>query len=164
MADELDLELNDDAQDEVSKSEKRIKSLSEKVKLTSQERDDLVEAKSKLEGEKATLTKEADFFKNFNTLTSKYQGAAEFQDKIKEKVMAGYDIEDATVSILNREGKFNPGPITEKRESPAGGSSTNQIRSEGEKTVAEMTRDEKRAKLMENEAEMIDLLSPKIRM
>lgn len=163
MADDLDLDLGED-QDEVSKAEKRIKSLSDKVRVASQERDDLATAKTQLEAEKATLAKESTFYKDFNTIMPKYQGATEFQDKIKEKVMAGYDIEDATVSVLNKEGKLNPAPITERRESPAGGSSINQIRSEGEKTIEEMTRDEKRAKLMENEGEMIDLLSPKIRM
>lgn len=165
MPDELlDLELNDDAQEKLDKFDKRIKGLSEqKVKLTS-ERDEFAEKNTKLEAEKATLAKENEFHKGFNPLVAKYPGSAEYQDKIKEKYLAGYDIEDAAVAVLNKEGKFNPAPITEHRESPAGGSSTNQIRSEGEKTIGEMTRDEKRAKLMENEAEMIDLLSPKIRM
>src|SRR3990167_10646702 len=127
MADEIDLDLEGE-EPEVKVQDKRIKDLSEKVKLTSQERDELAKGKQQAEADKEIALKEVDFFKNFNPLVSKYQGAAEYQDKIKEKVMAGYDIEDATISILAKEGKF-PSPAPPKPESPVGGSAANIIKS-----------------------------------
>ena len=150
MADEIDLDLNQDDSDENIKNnkvEKRIKDLSEKVKNTAQERDDTVKAKAEAEARALNAEKERDFYSSFTDSTAKYPGAIEFKDKIKEKVMAGYDVEDATISILAREGKLTNAPS--KRESPAGGSATNALKDGGEKSLNEMTRDEKRAKLME---------------
>lgn len=153
MADELDLDLADSAseeQEQISKAEKRIKSLSEKVKLTSQERDELASAKEKVEAEKAQALKDVDFFKNFNTLTSKYPGSSEFQDKIKEKFNQGYELEDATISELVKAGRFTPPtPEVARKESPAGGSASNTVRSGGEKPLSEMTQAERR-KLLED--------------
>src|SRR3990167_2382550 len=107
MADEeLDLEL--DEQENINKVEKRIKSLSEKVKLTSEERDELKGLNEGLTAEKHTLSKERDFYKGFNQVSAKYPGANEYQDKILEKVNQGYDVEDATISILAKECKYNP--------------------------------------------------------
>lgn len=141
-------------QEEISPAEQRIKDLSAKVKLTSTERDELKAAKEQSDAEKAAALKEVEFYKGFNTMTSKYQGAGEFQDKIKEKVMAGYDMEDATVSILNREGKLNS-PISEParpKDSPAGGSAATTLRS-NEKTFSEMDRSERRQALADLERE-----------
>lgn len=162
MADELDLELEEAPEsEEVSKAEKRIKNLSEKVKLTSQERDDLAKAKSDLEAEKAKLTKEADFYKNFTKLSTKYPNATEYQDKILEKYNAGYDPEDATVAILAKEGKLNPQPMqVAPTESPAGGSAINTLKTDGEKTPANMTQAERLAELGKNEAELQRILNP----
>lgn len=150
MADEFDLDLGQE-DERVNKVEKRIKDLSNKVELTAKERDELAQTKQALEQEKASLTKEVDFFKNFTPLTSKYQGATEFQDKIREKVLAGYDIEDATISVLTREGKFQGAPAPEIRESPAGGSAVNTIKAEGPKPLNEMSREEMKAALLEAE-------------
>ncbi len=164
MADELDLELDDELQEKVSKSQERIKSLSEKVKLTSQERDDLAKEKETLAIEKAQLAKENDFHKNFNSLIPKYQGAVKYQDKIKEKVLAGYSVEDATTSELIAAGEYiPPEPALASRESPAGGSATTALKAEGEKKLSEMTREEKLAKLKEDEGSVADLLTPKFR-
>ena len=147
---DLDLDLStDEEQEKVNKVEKRIKDLSEKVRLTSTERDELAKAKELAEQEKAAALKDVDFFKNFSALTSKYPGSAEYQDKIREKVMAGYDAEDATISILAKEGKFQ---TPEKpKESPAGGSAINTLKSGSEKSVGEMTQEERRAQLVEAE-------------
>lgn len=154
MADELDLELDDSTiQDENNnKVEKRIKDLSGKVKTTAEERDAERAKAQQLETEKTAALKDAEFYKNFNTTASKYQGAGEYQDKIREKVMAGYDLEDATISILAKEGKFTPPPTPQlPRESPAGGSAPTQLKSGGAKTVGEMSQEERRAELMEAE-------------
>lgn len=151
MADEL-LDLEEDQ--EVNKAEKRIKDLSEKVKLTAQERDELAKTKETLDQEKASLTKEVDFYKNLSPLTAKYPGAAEYQDRIREKVLTGgYEAEDAIISILAKEGKLTTPVVAAEvvRENPAGGSATNTIKAGGDKSVSEMSRDEKRAALLEAE-------------
>jgi len=149
MADE-DYDL-DENQEQINKTELRIKNLSEKVKLTSEERDELARAKEQLENEKTTLAKEVDFYKNFAQVTSKYSSAGEYQEQIREKVMAGYDVEDAAIAILAREGKFaTPAPEVE---SPAGGSASNTTKVGGEKSFAEMTQEERKAALIQAEAE-----------
>lgn len=148
MADELDLDLELE-EDKENKVEKRIKDLSGKVRSTAEERDAAKAQAEKAEADRQAALKDAEFYKNFNTTASKYQGAAEHQDKIREKVMAGYDIEDATVSVLNKEGKFSPQPQVQ-RESPTGGSATTTLTS-GEKSVKEMTQAERLAGLAEAE-------------
>lgn len=146
MADEyIDEDANLNAEDEQiirNKVEERITSLSNKVKTTSEERDALAL-------EKASLEKERDFYSSFTDSTAKYPGAVEYKDAIKEKVMAGYSVEDATVSVLNKEGKFQPQAPAVEKELVAGGSSLNRIPDGGSKSIGEMTRDEKRQALME---------------
>lgn len=152
MADE-DLELDDstiEQQEEKNKVEKRIKSLSEKTRLASEERDAEKARAEKAEAEASQAKKDVEFFKSFNAVTSKYAGASEYQDKIKELTNKGYDLEDAAVAVLNKEGKFVPPPAPSvPRESPAGGSATTNI-SRGSKSVGEMTPEEKREILKEN--------------
>jgi len=155
MADEemLDLESTEE-QEKTNKVEKRIKDLSEKVKLTSTERDDLKASKDALELEKAAALKDVDFFKNFSTLTTKYPGSSEYQEKIREKVLSGYDVEDATISILAKEGKFTPqAQTTQSKKSPTGGSAPTTLKAGFDKPLGEMTQDEKRNLLMEREKE-----------
>jgi hypothetical protein len=156
MADDLDLDLDlVDDQDRVNKSEKRIKDLSEKVKTTAEERDAERKAKADEEAKRIAAEKDRDFFKDFSTSTAKYPGAAEYQDQIREKVLAGYDVEDATISILAREGRYTPQaptPVAPPKDFPAGGSAVNTIRTGGEKSLGEMTRDEKLQALREAES------------
>lgn len=136
-----------------NKVEKRIKDLSEKVKTASQERDELSKAKAEAETARASAEKERDFFSSFSDMTGKYPGASEYKDAIKEKVLAGYDPEDATVSVLAKEGKLSNYTPPARTESPAGGSASTTMRNEGYKTVGEMTKAEKRAELERMEAE-----------
>ncbi len=110
------------------------------------------EAKAQLEQKLADSEKENKFFSSFSDSIAKYPQAADFKDKIKEKVMAGYDVEDATVAILSREGKFTqssaPQPVVS---SPLGGSASTSMQNGGVKTHSEMSREEKRSALMEAE-------------
>lgn len=156
----LDLNESDFDAEEVKKQQDRAKvrnkDLSDKLKAEA-------EAREKAETERAQALKESEFYKSLNTLTSKYPGSIEFQDKIKEKFMAGYTAEDATVSVLNAEGKFSPTAPEPEIESPTGGSAVNRISDKGEKKPSEMSRDELRDKLVEREAELRDLISPKFR-
>lgn len=161
MSDEtLDLELESDFEaDEAKKQQdralKRNKDLSDKLKAEA-------EAKAQAEAEREQAKKEAEFYKGFNTMISKYPQSSELQDKIKEKVMAGYDIEDATVSILNKEGKFVPQEPPAPPASPAGGSATNTITQPEDKTPENMSLEEKRQALMDNDAELRRIISPRI--
>lgn len=147
MADEFLEELGlEEETPQTPKQDQRLKNLSEKVKLTAEERDEKERLLQEEAGKREQAEKDVEFYKNFNTLADKFPGASEYQDQIREKVLAGYDAEDAAVSILNKEGKL-PGmtqaPISD---SPAGGSATTTL-STGEKNVSEMTQDERRAEL-----------------
>ena len=151
MADDiLDLEQLDNEIESTSKVEKRIKDLSEKVRLTAEERD---AEKRKAEEESAKtsgLQKEVEFLNSFGDQLSKHPEASPFRDKIKEKVLKGYSIEDATISTLASEGKLTQAEV--QVDNVAGGSATvNQPITGEQKKVSEMSRDEKRAKLIEAE-------------
>lgn len=151
MDDELNLEELDQIEANAEnklKVKNRFEQLSEKVKVTSQERDAEAEARKKAEEEKASIEKDRDFYKNFSTLSSKYPAAAEYQETIREKVNAGYTEEDAVLAVLAKEGKLagTPNP-PQHTETPEGGSApTIQV---GEKSIADMTLEEKRAALEE---------------
>lgn len=150
---ELDLEQLDTEIEKENKVEKRIKDLSEKVRLTSEERDEqkrlLEEAVSKTAG----LEKERDFLNSFGEQLAKYPEASSFKDKIKERVLKGYSVEDAVTAVLVSEGKYNPpqAPI----DNVAGGSAPTLHQAGGEKPINQLTRDEKLAKLLELEAQGI---------
>lgn len=157
MADDILEELEfgsgetQDNSEKINKIEQRISKLNEKVILTAKERDDLAKAKAELETERETIIKERDFYAGFADSVSKYPNAAEYKDAIKEKVLAGYDPEDATITVLAKEGKYVPQTPVEEIESPAGGSAANQMNLKGDKSTSEMTRDELREALIEAE-------------
>lgn len=140
-----DVQLDEEIQQE-SKVEKRIKHLSNKVKLTSQERDELAKANQKVEAERDTAKKEVEFYSAFSDTTDKYPVAKEYKDKIKEKVLAGYSVEDAAVAVLAKEGRLEA-PLPAK-DNPAGGSATNPPMTGDVKPLQDMTREEKRAEVL----------------
>lgn len=153
MEENFDLELEniEKETEEKLKVKNRFQTLSEKVKLTAQERDE-IQSKLKEESEARTnAEKERDFFKDFSTNVGKYPHASEYQDKIWEKVKGGYATEDAIISTLAREGKLNTGQEQTPQGDVAGGSAPNQIGDLRDKGVAEMTTEEKLAALMEAE-------------
>ena len=146
---ELDLDLNLDQEAENIKRNNyqlRLKDLSEKQKAALKERDEVAQAKAEIEAREQAVIKERDFYKDFSKSSEKYPGATEYQEQILEKVKSGYTVEDATVSVLNAEGKLTA--RTAPRESPAGGSATNALKGDGNKELGEMNKDEKRAELM----------------
>lgn len=151
MTDDLDLDLGDDSSEKIiSRKDKKIDSLSEKLGISEKEK---AETATKAETEakaRADAEKERDFFKGFNQVQNKYAGASEYQDRIFEKVKAGYDVEDATISILAKEGKFTTPPPAQ--ESATGGSAATTISSGGDKSPGEMTQDERRSALLDAEA------------
>lgn len=116
--------------------------LSEKVKQTAEERDKEKQARE-------TAEKELEFYKGFSKLSSKYPNAADYEDKIREKVLKGYDMEDAAIAVLNKSGKLMPQKV--EREVVAGGSATTNP-SQGSKTFKDMSQAERLAALREAEA------------
>lgn len=155
MADEngdvLDLEGLDKDIEAKNRTEKRIKDLSEKVRLTSEERDEKDKLLAQERAEKEALQKERDFLNSFGDSLSKHPNAAQFKDEIKDKVLKGYSVEDATISTLAAKGQYSA-PREVKIENVAGGSaSVNQPITDAQKQVGQMSRDEKREALLEAE-------------
>ena len=146
---DLDLETLDQEIERKNKVEERIKDLSSKVKLTADERDEQVKLNAELSALNTSLTKENQFLSSFTDISAKYPNAHEYRDQIKEKVLAGYDPEDATLAVLGKEGKLGitVAPITV--ENPAGGSATVTLAS-GEKRVGDMTPEELKAALTDS--------------
>jgi hypothetical protein len=151
--DELDENINNN-----NRVEQRLRSLTEKVKLTERERDEKAKLLQEKETEVINANKERDFYSKFSDSTNKYPDAHAFKDKIREKVMAGYDVEDATVAVLAKEGKFGTSTTVVEKETVAGGSAATAIKGEGEKSLSEMTREEKRASLMETPGDLEKVL------
>lgn len=152
MADELDLEL-DQFQPDVPKEhpiDKRLNKAFEKIKTVEEEKL-AAQQKAESEATRATsLQKEVEFLNSFGDQLTKYPEASSFKDQIKEKVLKGYSVEDATISTLASQGKFAPKETVP--ENVAGGSaSVNQPITGGAKKIAEMTREEKRTALLEAE-------------
>ena len=147
---ELDLEQLDNDIEKENKVEKRIKDLSEKVRLTAEERDagnlQLEEATSKTNN----LQRERDFYASFSDVVSTNPAAKDHKEDILAKVKGGYSVEDATYAVLGKAGKLGQSqPVVE---SPIGGSAAvNQPITGVQKSVSEMSRDEKRVKLLEAE-------------
>lgn len=150
MNNELDLELDgiEGQVEQKLKVKNRFEKLSEKVILTSKEKDEAL-AKAKSETDRAdSLSKDVNFYKDFSVNVSKYPQATEYQDKILEKVRGGYSTEDAMVSVLNKEGKLTPNQEPQPRQSSAhveGGSAPTSL--EGSKEPS--TLEEKRSALIE---------------
>ena|SRR3990167_4963856 len=150
MADELDLEQLDNEIDKENRVEKRIKDLSEKVRLTAEERDAEKKKLEELTSNSANLQRERDFYASFSDVVSTNPAAKDHKEDILAKVKSGYTVEDATYAVLGKAGKLNqPQPVVEN---PAGGAAAvNQSASGGEKPISEMTREEKRNALLEAE-------------
>ena len=150
MADELDLEQLDTEIEKDNKVEKRIKDLSEKVRLTSEERDEQKRLLGERDKKITELEKENSFNSGFADVLASHSAAKDHKDDIKAKVLAGYSIEDATFAVLGKAGKLGQ-PTPPPKDNPAGGSAVTQPITGVEKTHNELTREEKRAKLLEAE-------------
>lgn len=151
MTDDLDLELDLGEQDaeKNGRIRGRINKLATEKAEALKKAEENAQAKALAEAKAQAAEKELGFYKGFNQVTSKYQGAGEFQDKIREKVFAGYDVEDATVAVLAKEGKLQtPTAPAPQKETVAGGSATNQP-PQAEKGVGDMSQAERKAKLAE---------------
>lgn len=146
MADELELELENE---NINRTEERIKNLSSKVKDVATERDEAKRLADEATAKAQAAERERDFYAGLSDVLPKYPAAAEFKDAIKEKVMQGYTIDDAAVSVLNREGKLVPivDAAPAAAEPAAGGSAPTAMSGPTEKSFSEMTLAEKREAL-----------------
>jgi len=146
MAEELELESNESP----NPAEKRIKNLIAKIDEKSQETAEERRLREEAEARAASIEKERDFYASFSDMSAKYSAASEHKEDIKAKVLAGYSVEDATVAVLNAQGKLVPPPPPPPGPA-AGGSAPNILAEAVNKTLSEMSREEKLALLQEAE-------------
>ena len=118
--------------------EDRIRTLSDKVELTSKERDEL-----KVLNE--TTTRERDFYKGYADIIATQPNAKDHQEEIKEKVLKGYTVADATFAVLGAAGKL--GGATIQSPQIAGGSAATAMPQGGVKEVKDMSQAERREQL-----------------
>lgn len=143
--DTLELDLSEEVP---NRTEERIKNLSSKVREKATEAAEAQKKAEEAETARLAAEKERDFYASFSTSTAKFPAASEHMDAIKEKVLSGYSVEDATVAVLNAEGKLVPQEATPAPvESPLGGSAATP--SLDVPSSQELSLEEKRAKLME---------------
>lgn len=117
-------------------SQERITELSDKVKTEA-------EARQKAETEKADAERRAAFAEGFVDVVTTHPEAKDHKDAIKEKVLKGYSVQDATFAVLGAAGKLGGNTPPQV----AGGSASTAMPQSGEKPVSEMTQAERRAQL-----------------
>lgn len=125
---------------ESSRAEERIKQLSDKVELTAKERDEFKTLNE-------TTTRERDFYKDFSEVVGSHPTAKNHQDEIKDKVLKGYSVQDATFAVLGAAGELGGEAKTATTPQVAGGSAATAMPQGGEKSPSEMTQAERRAQL-----------------
>lgn len=129
-----------------SEAEKRIKQLSHSVRTTAEERDAEKQAREKAEGTAAEATRERDFYAGYADVVAENPAAKEHKEELLAKVRGGMTLEDATYVVLGKAGKL--GAPKEPEPSPAGGSAST-TPAPATKSVAEMSREDKRSALQE---------------
>lgn len=148
---EEDLELDLGGQPQINRTEQRINSLTSKLGEAGKEREEALQKAEEAEKRAVEAEKKAEFISTFSEVSTKYQGATEYKDKIQEKVALGYSVEDATVSVLNAEGKLLPqAEIEAPQQQVAGGSAPINLPN-ASATPGEMTQTERRAELLNPE-------------
>ena len=134
-----------------SEAEKRIKQLSDKVRLTAEERDEKDRLFKEQSDKTATVEKERDFYAGFSDVVASNPAAKDYKDDILTKVKSGYTVEDATFAVLGKAGKLGTPKEPEPEPSPAGGSAPITPPQGGTKSVTDMTQEERKAALFEAE-------------
>lgn len=154
MAEETDLNLDlDQIETDAEKklqARNRYQQLANEKNEARQKAEAAEQAKAVAEAKAAQLEKEREFYKNFTQLSSKYPEATHYQEQILERVNKGYDLEEAALGLLAKEGKLGVSSQPVRTPSIEGGSALNNI-SEGDKPLQEMSAAEKLAQLQELE-------------
>lgn len=139
---------------QTSESEQRIKQLSGLAKSIAEERDTEKKAREDAEGKVTQANLERDFYQGFSDVLGKHPQANEHKEDIKAKVMTGMSVQDATYAVLGGANKLGQPAI--ESHPIAGGSASNSLPQSGTtKTVAEMSREEKRATILDLEKQGI---------
>lgn len=125
---------------EINPTQERITQLSDKVKTTAEERDT---AQASL----AEAERRAAFAEGFVDIVTTQPAAKDHKDEIKEKVLKGYSVLDATYAVLGAAGKLGGTPTEQPRPIVAGGSADTTITDTAKKSPSEMTQAEKRSQL-----------------
>lgn len=120
-----------------SPAQERITQLSDKVKTEA-------EARQKAEAAQAEADRRATFAEGFVDIVATHPQAKEHKDAIKEKVLKGYSVQDATFAVLGAAGQFGQAPAPTQ---VAGGSASTAMPQGGEKPVSEMSQAERREAL-----------------
>lgn len=149
----------DEIIEQPSESEKRIKTLSGKVKETAEERDELKRLGVEKDEKISSLEKENTFNSGFSDIVSANPSAKDFKDDIKSKVMTGMSMEDATFAVLGKAGKLGA-PQGEIISAAGGSASTGIIQPQQDKSIGEMTQAERREALASS-PDLADILAPK---
>lgn len=124
---------------EPTRAQERITELSDKVKTEA-------EGRQKAENEKLDAQRRADFAEGFVDVIATNPGAKDHKDEIKEKVLKGYTIQDATFAVLGAAGKLGGTSTQTTAPQVAGGSATTTVTTP-QKGVKEMTQAERRSQL-----------------
>lgn len=132
-----------------TETEKRIKQLSEKVRLTSEERDEKDKVLKERDAKIAELEQENSFSSSFSEILGTYGEAQSHREDIRAKVRSGYTVEDATLAVLAKAGKLGGNKMTASPQ-VAGGSAATTMASTGNKEVKDMTQAERRAQLQKD--------------
>ena len=138
MTEELNNQTPDEDGEKESRSQQRIKQLSDKVESTAKERDESKTLREQDQKKIAELERENAFNSGFAEVLGTHIAAKDHKDAIKEKVMAGYSVEDATFAVLGKAGLLGQTPIQ-----VAGGSATTTPQST-QKEVKDMNQAERR--------------------
>lgn len=127
-----------EAPKEPTRAEERITQLSDKVKTEA-------EARQKAETNQAEAERRAAFAEGFVDIVTTQPAAKDHKEEIKEKVLKGYSVQDATYAVLGAAGKLGGAPA----QSPqvAGGSAATAMPQGGQKEVKDMTQAERREQL-----------------
>lgn len=150
MADEVIIDKTAEQlalENKTSEAEKRIKQLSEKVRLTSEERDEKEKLLKETTEKLSVLEKENSFNSTFVDVLGTYSQAKDHRDEIKAKVLAGYTVEDATLAVLGKAGKLGGTLTPTYTPQVAGGSAATTMTNSANKEVKDMTQAERRAQL-----------------
>lgn len=123
---------------EVNRSQERITELSDKVKTEA-------EGRTKAEAATADAERRAAFAEGFVDIVITQPNAKDHKDEIREKVLKGYSVQDATYAVLGPAGKL--GGAAAPAPQVAGGSAATAMPQGGEKSPADMTQAERRAQL-----------------
>lgn len=145
--------MSEETQEQKEAREK--KEAEDKAAADKKAAEEKAEADRKAKEEKDTKERLAslEFDNKFKEVESKYPHAKDFKDKIRERVNAGMPVDEATIVVLGKEEKLQTREQIETAHAAEGsmGGSANFIPPPGQKKPEEMTQEELRKALVEEE-------------